>query len=53
MEAIWPDAWMDFRPEQAFAPSHCDAWTEVVMFTIRMMTMLISRWMEVHEPTIG
>ena len=21
--------WIDFHPNQAFAPSHCDAWTEV------------------------
>ena len=32
-----PNAWIDFRPEQAFAPSHCDAWTEVaILTTIRL-----------------
>ena len=51
VEAMEPNAWIDFRPEQAFAPSHCDAWTEVaILTTIRMdtvhwtvMTTLISR----------
>ena len=37
VEAMEPNAWIDFRPEQAFAPSHCDAWTEVaILMTIRM-----------------
>ena len=31
VEAMEPNAWIDFRPEQAFAPSHCDAWTEVAI----------------------
>ena len=28
VEAMKP-IWIDFHPNQAFAPSHCDAWTEV------------------------
>ena len=24
--------WIDFHPNQAFAPSHCDAWTEVWLY---------------------
>ena len=34
-----PDAFISFWPEKAFAPAHCDAWTEVMMLMVVVMRM--------------
>ena len=44
VELLQPSAWIDFRPQQAFIPSHCDVIAEVQRFELFCFEKTLNRW---------